>query len=700
MTRKTADVIPIHRRKGFRQLPWPDRGTDVLTPEHLEYVHARVTPTYAKRMKLRSLAEGIVIPFWNADGTPMADFGTVRLLPARGSQKFRQEQGVGNRLYLAPLTNGYKWEEVLADPEVDLYICEGPFKAAALAQHGYAAIGLNGVWGWRDRRSGKSAPLPEFADAALKERKVVVVFDSDVHGNTDVQAALVCLTSLLKTKRHGAKAVFRLLPHSADGKYGVDDLIASKGIKAFRKLPDRNLGEKEFADWGLNKEPKETDTGNGIRFALQHADHIRYVHEWKEWILFDGTSWRRDHVEEVRDAARATVHGIAREALESTDMDARQRLLRWAADSESSHRLSSMLREASSQKLIRLRATELDTDPTLFTVANGVIDLRTGELLAPEPSQLLLKRSPVSYDPNAECPRFRRFLREIFVDDIELVDYMQRAVGYLMTGLTSEQCFFVWWGTGANGKGTLRAVLTALIGEYAATTRMETWMAQKRNAGGPSEDLARLQGVRMASAVETDEYHQLSEAIIKELSGGNDKIAARGIFERTVEFIPECKLILVANHKPTIRGTDHAIWRRVRLVPFTQTFPINRELEGELMAELPGILNWAVAGARAWHEHGLGEAQQVVEATKKYRSDSDVLRHFLADECELGDGPEFRVKAAVLYATYRHWTNENGHRALSATKFSQRLQERRIRRKRKTSGVWYVGVRVKREVQS
>jgi putative DNA primase/helicase len=305
------------------------------------------------------------------------------------------------------------------------------------------------------------------------------------------------------------------------------------------------------------------------------------------------------------------------------------------------------------------------------------VDLKTGELLEPRQEWLITKQANVAYDPSATCPKFEKFLLEIMKGRSELVSYLQRLIGYLLTGDCREQAFFIWHGVGANGKSTLLQLLQAMLNEYATTSRMETWTVQKRNAGGPSEDVARLHGVRMVCAVESEEDQRLAESLIKELTG-QDKVAARRLYENSFEFVPQFKLILVCNHRPIVRGDDPAIWRRLRLLPFERTFAVEEQdktLAEQLRAELPGILSWAVRGCLEWQRAGLDEPDVVKRATNQYRDDSDVLREFVTEMCDVS--PAHRAHTTALYNAYKSWIEQRGHRfPMTMTAFSRKLQDR------------------------
>jgi len=260
---------------------------------------------------------------------------------------------------------------------------------------------------------------------------------------------------------------------------------------------------------------------------------------------------------------------------------------------------------------------------------------------------------PVSYDPDAQCPQWTEFLTDIMCGNADMVSFLQRVVGYSLTGRTTEQCFFILYGTGANGKSVFISVLRNLLGEYAKTAEFSSFIERKNDT--VRNDLARLSGARFVVGSEGDAGHALSESVVKSLTG-EDTITARYLYKEYFEFVPTFKLFLVTNHKPDIKNQDRGIWRRVYLIPFVKSvLPENQNphLVEELSAELPGILRWAVDGCRAWQALKLQPPAIVQEATEEYRQDMDILGPFL-EECFLRD-TDSRTPSSSIYTEYVQW---------------------------------------------
>jgi putative DNA primase/helicase len=413
-----------------------------------------------------------------------------------------------------------------------------------------------------------------------------------------------------------------------------------------------------------------TDLGNAERFAARHAADIRFVKAWG-WVVWDGRRWQVDARGEVERRAAETVRAMLAEAATVHDPDERKQLSRFAIKSESRAAIANMLALAESQRELRTDETVFDQHPELLTVQNGVIDLSTGAVREARREDMITRRTDIRYDPDADCPRWIRFLDEIFEGRPAVIEFVRRAVGYSMTGLTTEQCLFVLWGAGSNGKSTFVRVIEGLLGELALETPPETLLLRR---DGIPNDVARLAGARFVSARETDEGRRLAESRIKQMTGG-DRVAARFLHKEWFDFTPTFKIWLATNHRPEIRGTDHAIWRRIRLIPFNVIIPDDRQdgqLPDKLAAELPGILNWAVRGCLEWQRDGLRPPDEVMRATAQYRADEDVLGAFFAEHTvQKGQCP-----ASSLYAEYRKWAEASGEKLMSQTRFGKAVAER------------------------
>jgi putative DNA primase/helicase len=421
-----------------------------------------------------------------------------------------------------------------------------------------------------------------------------------------------------------------------------------------------------------------TDIGNAERLADRHGDALRFVPAWKRWVAWDGTRWQRDEANRSRTLAHETVRHILEEALAAETSNERADLSKWAAASESDQGVRAMLNCATGIPALIAEPSRFDADPWLLNVENGTINLRTGNLRAHRREDLLTKRAGVRFDREARCPMWTAFLDTIMLGRADLVAFLQRAIGYALTGDVREQCFFFAYGGGENGKSTFLETVSGLLGEYALTADFSTF-AQRKYDAGPRNDIAKLVGARLVTAIEAGEGHRLAEGLVKTLTGG-DRVSARRLYEEPFEFWPTCKLFFASNHKPRIAGTDHGIWRRVRLIPFEYGVPPeakDEELKAKLASEGPGILNWMLDGLEAWLERGHLEAPEPVRlATEEYRAESDVVGQFLDDRCDVSPGHS--VAAGELYADFRVWCDAAGLHRMTAQRFGRELTERGI----------------------
>jgi putative DNA primase/helicase len=416
-----------------------------------------------------------------------------------------------------------------------------------------------------------------------------------------------------------------------------------------------------------------TDLGNAERFVAQHGENVRYCYPWQKWLVWTGARWERDDAGRVHRLAKESVRGIYQEAALSEDEDRRKALAKHATRSEAADKIKAMLELARSE--IPVSPDELDADPWLLNCKNGTIDLRTGEALEHRREDLITKLAPAEYDPAkpAAAPAWGVFLERVLPGE-ELRAFVQRGVGYSATGATSEQCMFINHGRGANGKSTFQEALAAALGDYAM--RAPTEMLLARRSDGVPNDVARLKGARFVSASETEEGRRLAESRIKDLTG-QDTITARFMRAEFFDFEPTHKLWLSTNHKPEIRGTDNAIWRRIRLVPWGVAIPApeqDKKLAEKLRDELPGILAWVVRGCLQWRREGLQAPDEVRQATREYRSEMDVIGAFLSECCVL-DGDQ-DVAAADLYRAYNEWCKDTGEAQVKQRRFGGQLAER------------------------
>jgi putative DNA primase/helicase len=417
-----------------------------------------------------------------------------------------------------------------------------------------------------------------------------------------------------------------------------------------------------------------TDDGNAAAFAAQHGLDVRYVAAWKTWLVWTGDRWAVDDLMSVQERAKKTGRKFFERA--GRDDSRRDALIKHAKHTLSQAGLRAMLGLACSVPTLAVAVDELDRNDWSLNVRNGTIDLRTGVLREHRREDYITKLAPVDYDAKAECPMWEAFVSRVFGDDVELIGYLQRAVGYALTGSVSEQCLFFLHGAGKNGKSTFVGVLLELLGDYAIAAAPNLLMA-KQSEAHPTEQ-ADLHGKRFVVCQETEQGKKWAETSVKQLTGG-DMIRARRMRQDFFQFTPTHKFFVTGNHKPGIAGTDEGIWRRLKLVPFEVTIAESERdpfLADKLRAERAGILRWAVEGCLQWQRNPLTNSQpvSVSGAVERYRQEQDLFGDFLSECCVLEPGA--RVSRRELNRIYTEWCSENGVMALGPKTVAERLRER------------------------
>ncbi len=437
---------------------------------------------------------------------------------------------------------------------------------------------------------------------------------------------------------------------------------------------------------------KQTEMGLSELLVHRHGKDLRYCFPWSCFLTWDGRRYQRDRTGEARRRAKETVRSVYGIAEKTEDDTQRRSLLDWIKPFEKAARVAAILTLAEAEPGIPIVPEDMDADPFLFNVANGTLDLRSGRLTPHDRADALTKLAPVTYDAAAECPRFLSFLERV-LPDADVRAFLRRFVGYCLTGDTSDQCLCFLHGGGANGKSTFLTVLLELLGDYGKQAAPD--LLTHKSADRHPTELADVFGTRVVTSVEVDEGKRMAETLVKQMTGG-DRMKARFMRGDFFEWTPTHKLVLAANHRPVIRGTDYAIWRRIHLVPFEVTIP-QEERDGKLgeklRAELPGILNWAIRGCLEWQQHGLGVPEAVQDATAHYRAEQDVLGDFLAEKC-VKDG-QATVAAAALYKAYTGWCEDGGEKPLNKNAFGRGLTEREFTQGRTKSGRSWQGLRLR-----
>jgi putative DNA primase/helicase len=442
---------------------------------------------------------------------------------------------------------------------------------------------------------------------------------------------------------------------------------------------------------------KYTDLGNARRFVARYRNTILYCEPWGRWLLWDSMRWAEDERLEIFARATDLIRSLYPLAKKIKDEDERKAFLTHLIKSESHRALNAMVTLAKSDRTVARHPDDFDSDPWLFTVKNGTLDLRTGRLRSHHQRDLITKLAPVTHDPSAQCPNWLAFLDMIMLGRRSLVEFLKRALGSSLTGITSDKAMFILYGPGGdNGKSTMVEVMEMLLGNYARRTPVETFL--KRREGAIPNDIARLRGARFVWAAENDRGVRLAESLIKEMTGG-DRMVARFLHGEFFEFMPAFKIWFATNHKPAIRG-DAAIWRRLKLVPFDYTIPKAQqkrryEVMAMFQAELPGILNWALEGCMEWQRDGLGVPDEVINATREYEAEQDTFSMFLDEKCV--KAPNARALSLSLYREYKTWAEQYGESPVSHKTFASLMSERGFSKTKTMKGALYSGIGLRTE---
>jgi putative DNA primase/helicase len=434
-----------------------------------------------------------------------------------------------------------------------------------------------------------------------------------------------------------------------------------------------------------------SDSWNAEQLIKNFGDSIRYDCTRGTWLVWDGTRWKIDETSHIQNIARQSVRNCYDLAgAHSPDSEAYKHLVKWGLRSEQRRGLVDCIELAKALPNAAMIARDFDSDPLLFNVINGTVDLRTGELRKHSRDDFLTKLAGTKYDQNADCPQWREFLKTIFDGNQPLIDFVSRLIGLCLTAEVLEEILIFLYGLGANGKSTFVETMRRLFGDYFIRARASMLMIDKPGASIPN-DIARLPGVRLAVCSELADNQRLNESLIKDLTG-NDTISARFLHKEFFDFQPTHKLMLVGNHKPTIKGSDEGVWRRVLLIPFTVTISKDKrrpmpEIIARFAEEMPGILNWAITGFMAYKARGLQTPDEVKQATAGYRSDQDMVGIFLGESCDCIK--TLSISCKDLYGAYRKWCEESGEFALKSRTFSDRMKERGFENEAGTGNLYH-----------
>lgn len=442
------------------------------------------------------------------------------------------------------------------------------------------------------------------------------------------------------------------------------------------------------------------DMWNAEIFVKQHGRMVRSCGHLGGWYIWNGKIWELDETHKITQLARKTVNSFYDMAQGMEDVKKQKFFYQHIKSSGNKGKIEAMVGLARSNADTSITADRFDRDIFILNCQNGVLDLKHKKFLEHSPDLLLTKICRTDYDETVDCPRWKEFLKTIFFGNDELITFIQKAVGYALTGDVSRQMFFILYGNGSNGKSTFVETIFAMLGDYAASASTSTFTL-KRNNEIPN-DVARLKGKRLVITSELEQSRYLDEALVKKFTS-EEPILARFLHHEFFEFKPTGKIFFSTNYKPTIRGTDDGIWRRIKLIPFNYKFSEGQKIENYaekyLFTELPGILRWAVEGYYKLQDEGMKEPDAVRYATGEYKTSEDAVGQFLEEFCVII--PQARVLVLDLYEHYKNHTDHFWKKK----DFNDYLERRGFFKERATVGTnkgkfMWLGIGIREQKQS
>lgn len=487
-----------------------------------------------------------------------------------------------------------------------------------------------------------------------------------------------------------------------DKKHGAD----TYGNLTIKKALDGYTRRDFLPELYMDKYYPYDDTGNADRFTDIFKDRVLYSYTNKGWYIYDGKRWLFDTLGRINDYFEQSIEVMKKQGMTtnipmlenetSEDYQKRLKAIRTAYEKHLTYSRSNRGTVAGVKQSMHKNSvdiSEFDGNDMLINLENSVYDMVSGINIPHDATLKFTKKANVSYDESKKCPRWEQFLREIFNDDKDLIKWIQKALGYSLTGKTSEQVMFILNGNGRNGKSVFLDVVSHIFGDYRTNIQPDSLMV--KNSQGANSDIARLKGARFVTTIESNDGMRFNEGLVKQLTGG-DTVTARFLHANEFEFTPKFKVWMATNHRPIIRGTDKGIWRRIRLIPFEREFTeeeVDLDLTSKLLAENDGILQWMLKGLEMWQKERLGMCEKILMANKEYRQEMDVVSTFIEECVNNSLGKE--VKASELYQHYKNYCLQNGFFVLTSTKFGRELDNKGYIKTHKRTGKYYQNISMK-----
>ena len=562
-----------------------------------------------------------------------------------------------NRLYPMGLMNSY-------DSTEPLIFCEGEKDAVTLISQGMNSC----------TTTTGAISLPDDISILDRFEKIYFVYDNDSAGKEGA-----------KSNANKVKATFPdvdVFIYKWDAKYpekwDVTDYFQSDNNADIflEEISKRSIKlEKSSVSNMKKRDFPYTDAGNAELLAYLYQDKLRYNHSTKKWLIWNGHYWKTDIKCEVINFAIQAARKRQKDALSIEDISEKKKMLDFGVSAEYKAKLESAVGLARSIDPISTVESEWDNQPYKLQFENGSLDLKTFSFSKGNPSDMISQSVRYNYNSDADCPKWTKAIQNIMAGDAELVRYFQKVLGYSITGDISEQCFFIFYGFGANGKSVCLEVMRMCTGDYALDTPFSTFEQNKYNT--QSNDLARLNGARIVSSSENSSARRLNEERLKSITGG-DPITARFLHREFFSFQPQCKIVLAVNTLPQVEDNSHGFWRRVKTIPFSVCFKgesRNEHLIDELRLEKAGIINWMIEGLKLWQSEGLNSPEKVIRQSHEYEYESNPVIEFLYIYTEEKENES--VASSELYRNFQDWMQlEYPEEQISQVKFTRSVKSK------------------------
>lgn len=492
-----------------------------------------------------------------------------------------------------------------------------------------------------------------------------------------------------KNSTYGEQTLFKAI-NEANNIYTPKQQTDDNPLRyALSKLFDNQEETKEYPIRSYD------DTGNADRFIDRYGNLYKYSYIANKFYIYDGMKWKVDDKGSIRKLIDEMIESIKNEKVlhseDVTEEEAREVFQKYYKKTRGTQAKKNIMNEL----MHRRPATpdDFDKDDMLINVANGYIDLTSRELYKHDINKMFSQITNTDYTEKMQPAVWLDFLNDIFAGDQKVIRYIQKALGYSLTGSTREQIMFILFGKGRNGKSIFVEVISEILGDYSNNMQAKSLMVKKND--NVNTDIARLSKARFVTSSEPNEGFRFDEGLIKQLTGG-DKVTARFLYAEEFEYTPKFKIWVSTNHKPIIRGTDDGIWRRLVLIPFDVQIPeekVDKDLKYKLLREAPAILNWMAEGAYMWMQEGLAMPEKLKEAVQKYRNEMDTLGQFIEDCCKVDKNSSEKV--SNLHQAYKTWSNDNltSTKVLGMKSFSQKMEERFVKESRRDAN-YFIGIEI------